>query len=97
MLALLTVSVILCQIHKHTHAIRLPNPLYRNKTLDSSAQINWASDLVPGMWIFAASRVAVRKQRQKEQGCMRVMMWISGEEYVYLHVAHIPAFIHLAG
>lgn len=82
--------------HADNHAIRLPNPLYRNKTLDISAQINWASDLVPGMWIFAASRVALRKQRMKEQACRGVIMRTSGVEYIYLHFAHIPAFSHLA-
>lgn len=61
------------QTHTDNHATRLPNPPYRNKSLDSSAKINWTSDPVPGMWIFVASRVAMLKQWMKGQGCREMI------------------------
>lgn len=49
------------------------------------------------MWIFAASRIAMLKQRMKGQDCRELIMRASGEECIYLHVAHPPDFICLAG
>lgn len=83
------------QTYTDNHASRLPNSPYGNKSLDSSAKIKWASDLVTGMWIFAASIVAILNQRIKGQGCRELIMRANGEECIYLHVAHIPAFIYL--
>ena len=68
MLALLIASFILCQVHKHIQISchQVAQILaYTNKTLGSNAEINWASDLVPGKQIFAVSRTAMRTQRMK--------------------------------
>lgn len=77
-----------------SHSIRFCKIPYTNKTL-ASAEINWSSDLVPGMQIFAASRVAMRKQRMKRHGCRRCDNEGQWWGVHYLHVAHNPVFIHL--